>query len=76
MNVLSVTHFKKEEANLEHMMKKYTSLVFLQATMVFNVINETNILKKKTGKQKSFYHYRINSVNIFSLTCERSKFRL
>ena len=44
----------------------------LQATMVLNAINEINI-KKKKGKQKSCYHYRVKPVNTFSVTCVRKK---
>ena len=48
------------------------TLGIIQATMVFNVINEINIEMKK-GKQQPCYHYRIKPVNVFIVTCVRKK---
>ena len=47
------------------------TLGIIQATMVFNVINEINIEKK--SKQQPCYHYRVKPVNIFIVTCVRKK---
>ena len=57
---------------VEGLLSTGPALSSLQATMVLNTINEI-IIKKKKDKQKSCYHYRIKSVNIFIVTCVRKK---
>ena len=48
------------------------TLSSLKATMVLNAIIEKNYLEEK-GKLKSYYHYCVKPVNVFSVTCVRKK---
>ena len=69
MKVLSVTYCLKK-SKLRTCDER--TLGVIQATMVFNVINEINVEMKK-GKQQPCYHYRIKPVNVFIVNCGRKK---